>query len=138
MARKKKVSTTVVKSYRDPVALPDGKISCTINHSELGEIPYTYCPKDKTLVNMELGELIKADGVSHSKLEECPSVKVWEAYDARKWRNAELARADVIINKIEDFEIEGDSKPWRKYRVTLRNWPSTEDFPTIKPTAPDA
>lgn len=57
---------------------------------------------------------------------------------ARKWRNDELFRADIVINKIEDFEIEGDSKPWRQYRVALRNWPSTEDFPVTKPKAPDA
>lgn len=57
---------------------------------------------------------------------------------ARVWRNSELIRADIIINKIEDFEIEGDSRVWRKYRVTLRNWPATEDFPAVKPTAPDA
>ncbi len=56
----------------------------------------------------------------------------------RNWRNSELFRADIIINKIEDFEIEGDSKLWRQYRVALRNWPSTEDFPATKPTAPDA
>lgn len=59
---------------------------------------------------------------------------------ARYWRNDELLRVDVVINKIEDFEIEGDSKVWRKYRVALRNWPQAEGFPSdeSKPVAPDA
>lgn len=141
MARKKKVvqvETTIVKGYSNPVALPDGKISCTITHAVYGDIPYTYDPSDKELTTIELGMLLSADGVEHGKLGECPSVAMWASFDAKQWRNAELQRADVIINKIEDFEIEGDSKEWRKYRVTLRNWPSTEDFPSVKPTAPDA
>ncbi|WYV99022.1 tail fiber assembly [Pseudomonas phage vB_PpuM-Amme-3] len=141
MARKKKVvkpETKIVKGYSNAVALPDGKISCTIEHAEYGALPFTYCPNDKEQTSIELGLLLEADGVVHSKLDECPSVKMWEARGARTWRNTELARADVIINKIEDFEIEGDSKPWRQYRATLRNWPDTPDFPNTKPTAPDA
>lgn len=63
---------------------------------------------------------------------------VTEEEVARCWRNGELSLADVIINKIEDFEIEGDSKAWRQYRVALRNWPATEDFPKIKPVSPAA
>lgn len=151
MARKKKVAEatdevvlypviepTIVEGYSNAVASSDGKITCTITHVEFGEIPYTYCPHQTDVISLQLGKLLEADGVTHSELEECPSVKYWENKDARIWRNTELGRADVIINKIEDFEIEGDSKPWRKYRVALRNWPSTEDFPTVKPTAPDA
>lgn len=45
----------------------------------------------------------------------------------RIWRNAELARADVQINKAED--VGGDARPWREYRVALRNWPENPNFP---------
>lgn len=154
MARKKKVvevtqedvgvpsypviEQTIVEGYSNAVASADGKITCTIKHVELGELPYTYCPHQTDVISRQLGKLLEADGVVHEDLDECPSVKYWENKDARIWRNSELSRADVIINKIEDFEIEGDSKPWRQYRATLRNWPATEDFPATKPTAPDA
>lgn len=59
--------------------------------------------------------------------------------DARAWRNAELNRADVILNRIQDGETGlGTQKVWRAYRVALRNWPDTESFPNEAPVAPDA
>lgn len=58
---------------------------------------------------------------------------------ARAWRNAELARADVILNRIQDGEKGlGTQKAWRDYRITLRNWTGTDSFPTEAPVAPDA
>lgn len=58
---------------------------------------------------------------------------------ARTWRNAELSRADVILNRIQDGETGlGTQKVWRAYRVALRNWPDTESFPNEAPVAPDA
>lgn len=132
------IEKTIVESYSNAVASADGKITLTIKYAEFGEIPYTYCPEQTDIISRQVGKLLEADGVVHADLDECPSVKYWENRDARVWRNGELDRADVIINKIEDFEIEGDSKAWRMYRTTLRNWPATEDFPTVKPVAPDA
>lgn len=59
--------------------------------------------------------------------------------DARLWRNAQLAYADVMLNRVQDGETGlGTQKAWRAYRVELRNWPETEAFPTEKPVAPDA
>lgn len=132
--------TQLVKGYSDPVASPDGMITCTIEHVEFGSIPYTYCPKQKDALSLEVGALLKADGIKRSALKKCPTIAEFAAMDGRIWRNAELKRADVIINKIEDFEIEGDSKEWRKYRVALRNWPEVKGFPAEKsrPVAPDA
>lgn len=128
-----------VKSYSDAVAYTGGLINVTIVHEDFGEMPYTYDPNDTSPIALELKELFKADGVVQSKLKKCPTIKVHAAFDARVWRNSELLRADVIINKIEDFEIEGDSKSWRQYRVALRNWPDVKGFPAekTKPVAPD-
>lgn len=53
--------------------------------------------------------------------------------DARAWRNAELARTD-IISQTPDYPNRDD---WLAYRTTLRNWPSTAAFPETKPTSPD-
>lgn len=61
------------------------------------------------------------------------------AIKARAYRNEELARADVILNRLQDGEKGlGTQKAWRDYRVALRNWPDTESFPTEAPVAPDA
>lgn len=132
--------TSKVKSYSDAVAYTDGLINLTVVHAEFGEMPYTYNPNDTSELSIELGELLKADGIVHSELKKCPTIKLHAAHDARTWRNAELKRVDTIINKIEDFEIEGDSKSWRQYRVALRNWPDVKGFPSekSKPVAPDA
>lgn len=60
-------------------------------------------------------------------------------FEARLWRNNELTRADVVLNRIQDGETGlGTQKAWRAYRVELRNWPETELFPMEKPVAPDA
>lgn len=58
----------------------------------------------------------------------------------RIWRDRELSRADVEINKVQDGEGTGTVKAWREYRVALRAYPSKEGFPNIKlrPVAPDA
>lgn len=58
----------------------------------------------------------------------------------RVWRGGELSRADVQIKKIEDSDSDGSIVDWRKYRVSLRNWPESTDFPdsSKRPVAPDA
>lgn len=61
------------------------------------------------------------------------------AIGARLWRDAELSRADVILNRVQDGETGlGTQKAWRAYRVELRNWPETDNFPEVVPLAPDA
>lgn len=52
--------------------------------------------------------------------------------DAREWRNKELQETDFIV-ALTDFP---NHAAWMTYRQELRDWPSTEDFPNIKPTAP--
>lgn len=130
----------VVMGYSNAVAFSDGIINCTVHHSEFGDIPFSYIEGDDTPTARQLKKLLDADGVKWGKLKKCPTIRVRTESLARVWRNDELSRADVIINKIEDFEIEGDSKAWRQYRVALRNWPDAKGFPTekSKPKAPDA
>ena len=51
---------------------------------------------------------------------------------ARKWRDEELDATDAAANTLD----------WPNrtnilaYRVLLRDWPSTEDFPATQPTMP--
>ena len=72
-----------------------------------------------------------------------PEVSVAEAKasadtKARELRDAELARADIMLNRVQDGETGiGTQKAWRAYRVSLRDWPSTESFPLDAPVAPD-
>lgn len=62
-----------------------------------------------------------------------------ECKEARALRDAELARADIMLNRVQDGETGiGTQKAWRAYRVCLRNWPSTKAFPEVFPVAPDA
>ena len=58
----------------------------------------------------------------------------------REWRNGELDRADIELNKVQDGMGTGTVAQWREYRCALRNWPEHESFPdsSFRPTAPDA
>lgn len=58
----------------------------------------------------------------------------------RAWRNSELSRADIEMNKLVDSgAAEVTMSEWRKYRVALRDWPAMPDFPVAnkRPVAPD-
>ena len=52
--------------------------------------------------------------------------------NARAWRNGEIAGTDYIV-PLTDFP---NYSSWITYRQQLRDWPSTDDFPNIKPTQP--
>lgn len=150
MARKKKevvveeavaVATAVptfFKGYRNPVAHLDGRINVEVEHVQYGWIPFTLCPNCNELTSLEVKAMLADADIKHEELEPCSTIGEFDPIEGRQYRDSELKRADAMVNKIEDGEIEGDSKVWRKYRITLRNWPSTEDFPYVKPVAPDA
>ena len=58
----------------------------------------------------------------------------------RAWRDAELRRADIMLNRIQDgMSSFGTVGAWRAYRVELRDWPTCVQFPEVvsRPTAPD-
>ena len=48
---------------------------------------------------------------------------------ARKWRDGELESTDWISQTPDHPE----RAAYMTYRVALRNWPSTSDFPATKP-----
>ena len=60
----------------------------------------------------------------------------------RLWRDAELARADIELNKVQDSDPKavGTVAGWREYRKALRAWPEHKDFPNKekRPVPPDA
>ncbi len=68
-----------------------------------------------------------------------PSVEQVTAVE-RVWRDSELDRADIELNKVQDGMGTGTVSAWREYRCSLRNWPESPDFPdsTKRPVAPDA
>ncbi len=94
----------------------------------------TYAPKNSPFARMAIEEVSAGDAViipfDHEKAERDKGVS-----DAREWRNNELARADIEVNKIDDEG--GDSKDFRAYRIGLRDWPQTLGFPdSEKPQRP--
>ncbi len=59
----------------------------------------------------------------------------------RAWRDVELARADIELNKVQDADpsSKGSVSDWRSYRKALRQLPENQSFPNIsaRPLAPD-
>ncbi len=53
--------------------------------------------------------------------------------EGRAWRDSELERTD-IMSQTPDWPNRDD---WLTYRTTLRDWPSTSDFPDTRPNDPD-
>ena len=49
--------------------------------------------------------------------------------EERTWRDAELAKADIELNKVQDGRGTGLVSDWRDYRNALRDWPEHESFP---------
>jgi hypothetical protein len=58
----------------------------------------------------------------------------------RYWRDSELTRADIELNKAQDGDGTGSVRAWREYRKSLRVYPEVEGFPVsgLRPKAPDA
>lgn len=57
----------------------------------------------------------------------------------RAWRNGELDRADIELNRVQDGMGHGTVGEWREYRCALRDWPEHVSFPDAagRPVAPD-
>ena len=67
-----------------------------------------------------------------------PQTTAEAASAGRSWRDAELSRADIELNKVQDGIGVGTVTQWRAYRVALRNWPTTDGWPeSTKPVSPD-
>ena len=50
-----------------------------------------------------------------------------------EWRNLELGKTDFIA-QTPDYP---NKDAWLTYRQKLRDWPSTADFPDVKPSKPE-
>lgn len=59
-------------------------------------------------------------------------VHVQEEDRAREWRNNELNRTDIYM-VVSDYPYKTEMSV---YRQQLRDWPTTENFPSVKPVAP--
>jgi len=58
--------------------------------------------------------------------------KANKEFDERIWRDKELARADIELNKLQDVEGVLAGQGWKTYRIQLRDWPTSANFPTKK------
>ena len=63
-----------------------------------------------------------------------------KAASERAWRNGELARSDIELNKALDGRGTVSVAQWGEYRNALRDWSEAEAFPDEagRPAAPDA
>jgi len=61
-----------------------------------------------------------------------PSTAISRAEEERAWRDLELISTDVA-SSVNDFPNRDNIL---RYRVLLRDWPSTADFPNTRPTVP--
>tara|TARA_A100000172_G_scaffold28128_1_gene16560 strand:+ start:1742 stop:2056 length:315 start_codon:yes stop_codon:yes gene_type:complete len=52
---------------------------------------------------------------------------------AKLWRNIELRKTDEDLRQLADHP---ENSKWLAWRKTLRDWPSTTDFPNTLPTRP--
>jgi hypothetical protein len=72
------------------------------------------------------------------KIDNTKLIEVQSAVE-REWRDIEISRADIELNKVQDGAGVGTVSEWRLYRVALRNWPTHPEFPKVesRPVAPD-
>lgn len=87
-----------------------------------------------------IGErLVTGEWVGHW-VDEGPITETFEQASVRErlWRDYELARADVELNKVQDGVGVGTVGAWREYRCALRDWPVHDKFPNeaYRPIAP--
>jgi len=81
------------------------------------------------LDNEEVGIGYTFDGINFTP----PAENLEEKKLAKKiWRNLQLAKTDFIV-PLTDYP---NHAAWITYRQELRDWPTTENFPNTKPTAP--
>lgn len=83
----------------------------------------------------------KASGFSWVLVSETLTLEQQIAQE-RYWRDAELRRADIELNKAQDSDPKAFASvaEWREYRKALRQLPEVVGFPdkSVRPTAPDS
>lgn len=119
----------------------NGTVECDVFDEPLQQwIPYTAVSTDPAPYAVAIFAYLAENNIVIADLEPSPNIRLRQESYERQWRDSELSRADVIVNKIEDYEIEADVRVWRQYRVALRKWPEQPGFPNpeARPKAPDA
>ena len=79
-------------------------------------------------INADL-EFVQANFDYYSEYTAPLTSEIPVATAARMWRNAELSASDFIV-PLSDHPQHAD---YLSYRILLRNWPSTDSFPTTRP-----
>jgi hypothetical protein len=85
-----------------------------------------YIPKHNRLYAIALEEVAAGEAEIIPFDKASAATKEAES-EARGWRDGELAKADIEINKLDDED--GNSSDYRAYRIVLREWPDTAQFP---------
>ena len=101
----------------------------TYNETEDGGVirGSMYAPKHNRLYAIALEE-VAAGEAEIIPFDRVAAAKKEAENDARGWRDSELAKADIEINKLGDEG--GNSSDYRAYRIALRKWPATAQFPS--------
>ena len=101
----------------------------TYNETESGGISRgsMYAPKNNRLYAIALEEVAAGEAEIIPFDHAAAATREAES-EARDWRNGELAKADIEINKLDDEG--GNSSGYRAYRIALREWPATAQFPS--------
>jgi hypothetical protein len=88
------------------------------------------------LISKDLVDMSEGDVDAHLSQEDTEHGVSVEKF----WRDSELCRADIELNKAEDSDDASVVKGWRDYRKLLRAYPEVKGFPDsgLRPLAPDA
>lgn len=95
-----------------------------IEKDEVLMIDSSYIPKGHRLYFKALEEVEAGEAVIEPYI--APDTRPQEE---RQWRDQELAKADIELNKVQDGRGTGLVSDWRDYRNGLRDWPEHESFP---------
>lgn len=117
-----------------------GIVDCELNHPHLGWIPFTAHPEDMEESTVALFAYLETNNITVDSLPLNTSNTLLLDATERGWRDAELGLADVELLKAEDADPSSVGTPtaWREYRIALRAWPESADFPnaTKRPIRP--
>ena len=131
-----------VYEVRNLTQFKDGIVDCEVLHETLGWIPFSAHPDDSAPASLAVFEYIEQNDIDVSTLPTSPNLPLIATSNERTWRNGELVVADVELLKAEDADPTAVGIPaeWRQYRVQLRSWPESPDFPdsTKRPVRPGA